>query len=144
MTALPAAIDGLVALLRSTPALAGVRIDDGPWVDEPSEHDVIVIGWLPDDTSMVTWTEDLAGLGSTGETFTIQGLVSSFRGDSSLKAVRDIADGLLEIVRAAVHANQTLGGAVNRARIAAQTMTPIKDAKGTAVEIDFIVHLQVY
>lgn len=144
MTAVPAAIDNLIAILRATPALAKVLILDGPWLDRPSDKDVIVIGWLPEENATVDWTEDTAGLGSYGERFDIQGLASSFSGGTLLKPPRDRCDFLLETVRTAVHAHSTLNGAVSRARVIAQHMTPFQNESGSAVDTDFTVSCEVF
>lgn len=144
MTAVPAAFDGVLAILKATPALAKVLIIDEPWVDRPSAKDVIVIGWLPEETGIVDWTEDLAGLGSYSETFDIQGLVSSFSGSTTLKPLRDRCDFLLETVRAAVHAHPTLNGAVSKARVVAQRMSLFENNMGAAVDTDFTIRCQVF
>lgn len=148
MSAVPAAVDGLLALMRSSAVLSAdtVLICDGPWIVRPEEPDVVVIGWLPEEGPTVAWHSDHASLlvSSTTEDFTIQGLVSAWRGDTDLKSARHRADELLEAVRVAVQRDQTLGGAVATARLFTLSQAHWQMDKGVEVPIQFGIRARVF
>jgi hypothetical protein len=148
MTAVPAAIDGILALMHSSAVLGvdGVLICDGPWLVRPIESDVVVIGWLPEEGPTVGWHSDHASLriGDTTQDFTIQGLVSTWRGDDDLQAARRRADVLLEAVRVAIQNDQTLGGAVNFAALHTISQAHWRMEKGVEVPIQFGIHARVF
>lgn len=146
MTAVPAAIDGLLAVARSWPDLggSGVRVDDGPWLSRPVEQDVIVIGWLPVEAPTVAWAADPASLDSEAEVFDIHSLVSAWRLDTVLKAARDRADFLLEAMRSAVRSDRTLGGVVATSRLVTLHLTSHQHAAGCSVNIEFAVQSRVF
>ena len=147
MSAVPGAVDGLLALMRTSAVLSadGVLICDGPWLHRPEEPDVVVIGWLPEEGPTVAWHSDHASLriDDTTEDFTIQGLVSAWRGDTDLKTARHRADELLEAVRIAVLLDQTLGGAVNFARLFTLSQAHWQMEKGVEVPIQFGIRARV-
>lgn len=146
MTAVPAAIDGLLSLARSSSLIggAGVRIDDGPWLSPPPDAELLVVGWLPIEGPTVAWVEDLAGLDSVSETFDIHNLLRVWRPDTVLKSARDRVDDLLEALRAAVRADQSLRGAVGFSRVVASHMTSSQNSEGCSVSIEFAVQCRVF
>lgn len=144
MTTVPAAIDGLLGLLRASPALTGVRLDDGPWLQRPSEPDVIVVGWLPDELPTVAWVDEIAGLDSEGESYDLQGLASAWNGDSVMRVARDRADVLIEAVRAEVRGDPTLGGAVSKARLVTADMAQYQTGQGCEVAMTYAIRIQVF
>lgn len=147
MTAVPSAIDGLLGLMRTSPLLNSdsVLICDGPWLQRPQEPDVVVIGWLPAEGPTVQWHSHPAALNAPdrGEEFTIQGLVSAWRGDTDLKSARDRADALLEAVRIAVHGDPSLGGAVSFSYLAMVSLAHWQLEDGVEVPIQFGIHARV-
>lgn len=146
MTAVPGAIDGLLSLARSSSLIggAGVRIDDGPWLSPPPDAELLVVGWLPIEGPTVAWVEDLAGLDSVSETFDIHNLLRVWRPDTVLKSARDRVDYLLEALRAAVRADQSLRGAVGFSRVVASHMTSSQNSEGCSVSIEFAVQCRVF
>lgn len=148
MTAVPAAIDGLLSIARNSPLIggSGVRIDDGPWMSPPPEKELIVIGWVPIEGPTVAWVEDLVSLsGPQSETFDVHNLIRVWRRDAVLKAARDRADEIFEALRAGVRADVTLRGAVDNAQAAAQHLTSAQSSiGGCSVGIDFVVQCQVF
>lgn len=147
MTAVPAAIDGLLALMRISPVLSShkVLICDGPWLQRPQEPDVVVIGWLPAEGPTVQWHSHPTSLreADRGEEFTVQGLVSAWRGDTKLKLARDRADALLEAVRLAVRSDPSLGGAVSFSYLTAVSLAHWQLEDGVEVPIQFGIHARV-
>lgn len=148
MTAVPAAIDGLLALLRTSAVLSdeNVLIRDGPWVVRPDQPDVVVIGWLPTEGPTVEWHSTHASLriGDTAEEFTVQGLVSAWRGDTDMKSARHRADELLEAVRVAVQLDQTLGGSVATAALVTLSQAHWQMEQGVEVPIQFGIRARVF
>jgi hypothetical protein len=147
MSAVPAAFDGLLTLLRVSPVLntPDVAICDGPWIDRPQEPDAISVGWLPAEGPTVEWHSHPADLrGDYREEFTIQGLVSAWRGDTDMKAARDRADVLLEAVRVAIGTDPTLGGAASRAQLFALSLAHWQLENGVEVPIQFGVRVNVF
>lgn len=145
ITAVPAATDALIQLLRTTPDLAGVRVNDGPLLDKPTEAKIVVIGWLPDEGPTVEWASEPASLALADdrETFTMQNLVDVSSGGIVMKTVRDEADRILEAARAAIDADPTLGGAVTRASVATVSATPYQTDKGAEYTIIWSVRFDV-
>lgn len=151
MSTVPAALSALVALARSSPALAAlripgqpaVRVEDGPWLDRPSEPDVICIGWEPDEGEVVTFaaTYDLA---SGQESYDVVCLASSWSGGTDLPSRRARADALVEAVRAELMADPTLGGAVTRAEVTTQSWAQFQTSAGCEVPIEFVIHVEAF
>ncbi|MGH8571249.1 MAG: hypothetical protein ACREX8_01565 [Gammaproteobacteria bacterium] len=121
-----------------------MRIEDGPWLDRPSEPDVIAIGWLPDEGASVEWTGDPAGLDSDAEVFQVQGLVSAWDGNGVMKTARDRADVLLEAIRTELRSHQTLQGAVGRARLVTMSGSQYQTDRGCEFTIEFAVRINVF
>lgn len=148
MTAVPAAIDALIAIARAAPLIggSGVRVDDGPWMSPPPEQELIVIGWVPIEGPTVAWVEDLVSLsGPHSETFDVHNMIRVWRPDAVLKAARDRADEIFEALRAAIRADVRLRGAVNHAQAAAQHLTSTQNTTGgCSVSIDFAVQCQIF
>lgn len=146
MSAVPAAVDNLLAELRAASTLSGVRVFDGPPQDAPTEFDVVVIGWQPEESEAVEWSNDPASMAADddSETFTVQGLVSVQRGDVDLPVARSRADEILEAVRAVVRADSTLGGAVTRSRLTTTRGTPIQDHRGCQYRMTFVIRAWVF
>lgn len=148
MTAVAAAIDSLLAQMRtsSTLSVPEVFICDGPWLQRPQEPDVVVIGWLPVEGPTVQWHARPASLreGDRVEEFTIAGLISAWRGDTDLKTARDRAVALLEAVRLAIQDDPTLGGVVSRAELTTLSLAQWQLEDGVEVPIQFGVHVLVF
>lgn len=148
MTAVPAAIDALIAIARTSSLIggSGVRVDDGPWMSPPPEQELIVIGWVPIEGPTVAWVEDVTSLAGPGsETFDVHNMIRVWRPDAVLKAARDRADEIFEALRAAVRADVTLRGAVDNAQVAAQHLTSAQSSTGgCSVSIDFAVQCQIF
>jgi hypothetical protein len=141
MTAVPATLDALLAVVSEDAGFAGVRVFDGSWIDRPSEPDVIVIGWLaPDGQPPVVFAENPL-LGSSESTFTVRGLVSSWTGDEDMPGVRARADALLETLRVALRADPSLGEVVTSASLQAARFTPLRSEQGCEALWDFTIQV---
>ena len=149
VTAVPAAIDALIAMARADTVIggSGVRVDDGPWMSPPEDQELVVIGWVPIEGPTVAWVEDIVTInaGRQSETFDTHCLARVWRPDAVLKAARDRADEIFEAIRAMVRADHTLRGAVDQAQVAAQHLTSRQSSTGgCSVSIDFVVQSQVF
>lgn len=148
MTAVAAVIDNLLVRLKSSPVLStpDVFICDGPWINRPQEPDVIVVGWLPAEGPTVEWHAQHASLreGDEREDFTIQGLISAWRGDTDLKSARDRAITLLSAIRTVIQADPSLGGVVAKAQLVTVSLAQWQTEDGVEVPIQFGIHVLVF
>lgn len=151
MSTVPAALSALVALARSSPALAAlripgqpaVRVEDGPWLNRPTEPDVLCIGWEPDEGSAVEFAETYE-LDSSMESYDVVGLVSSWSGSTDITACRVRADALLDAFRRDLMADPTLGGVVARAEVTSRSWSQFQTGQGCEVPIEFTVHVDAF
>jgi hypothetical protein len=144
VSAVPATIDALLALFGAAPALAGVRIVDGPWLEEPTETDVVVLGWLPDGSPAVDFQQTPLTMGTSQEVFVVHGFVYSWSGGTDSRAVRVRADVLLEAVRGVLLANKALGGVVSYAQLTQCSWLPSSGSVGTAQMITYAIHVDAF
>lgn len=143
MTSVPAALSALVAIAEQ--ALPGVLVGDGPWLQRPSDPDIVAIGLEdPDTARAVQFTEAFAGLDSTQESYDVMCLASSWTGDTDMAARRARTDEMLEILRAALRADPTMGGVVMRARLATLSLDQFQASNGCEVISLFTVHIDAY
>jgi|SRR5690606_5010737 len=140
MSALPAAIDGLVAALRERMP-SGVDVVDGPPTTKVF-GDLVSVGITPADPTEVESAATIAGLRVEHEGFFVMGLVRSWTGNETIKPSRDRCYELLALVKAAVDGDQTLGGAVTRARLTGSTYAPWRNERGQLV-VDVVFRVDV-
>lgn len=135
--------DVIDALLTAFQAVPGVKVYDGqPFkLDVP---DVIVVGFSPSrpavDVNQRTsdWDDGRA------ETMTVVCLASALRGKPDIAPVRARAMEILDAVQAALAADPTLGGLVERAEIGMDlSVEQAQTDKGAAVTVEFSVAAQV-
>lgn len=147
-----AAIDGLVALCRQAPALAGVGIFDGPMVLESEDETGanLFIGAVTDDTDTggVTATSDQDfgpfGNGARDENIGIFCIAEAWSGDTDIKAVRDRVKTILAAVENLTRQNiagsdVTLGGAVLWCRVTNIALRQSQTDQGAEVVATFLV-----
>lgn len=143
MTAVPAAIDALLLLLRTAPELADVRIFDGPPLQEPSEKCFAVIGWLPEDQPTVDLKED-PRLASSGSSLAIKGLAMAWGGDDDMAAVRNRSDITVETIRASLLKDPSMRGTVAWAHLTAGSYRQSRNNRGCEASWDFTVHVNAF
>ncbi|MEU1008199.1 hypothetical protein [Streptomyces sp. NPDC005890] len=142
----PAAVAALLDILRATPALAGVRITDGPESTNATERDVILVGWHPGGEAAVTLTQDFnaAGARTRDEEFTISCYAESRRGDKDMAVSRNRVFELVGAVETALRASDaapqapTLGGTVLWAHLTAGDLQQVA-AEGAVAGLSFTV-----
>lgn len=143
MTAVPATIDALVAVVSGDAGFTSVRVFDGPWVDRPSEPDVVVFGWSLRGRPTVDYSET-PELGSSAASFSVDGAVSSWTGDDNMAGVRSRADALLENLRVLLRADPTLGAVVTSASLSTGTLNQMRSPEGCEAFWSFSVQVISY
>jgi len=116
----PAAVDALLVILRAAPALAEVRIIDGPEPVNLTEKDMIFVGWQPGADAAVGLQQDFnaAGARTRDEAFEIACYAESRAGDKEMALRRTKVFELVGAVEEALRATDaaptapTLNGAV--------------------------------
>lgn len=149
MSAVPAAIDALLAAAQADAAIGagGVQVVDGQPIQ--MEDDFLVIGWAPGGLAVRATGESASNSARRAETFDVACLISCWHGDTEMKPVRDRAYALLEAVRLMLAADPRLGSVVGRAQLGAdldldQSQTSDQDGvmAGAMASIAFSVHCQ--
>jgi hypothetical protein len=140
----PACLDALVNAVRV--ALPGVQIIDGQPTTQV-EGDVVCIGFTgqPGEAAVTsTLTREVYARSPDREQYDIACLASSWRGDVDPKVVRDRAFELLDAVAGVLAADQTLSGAVLRARLSAEAIAPEQTSEGAVCTVGFTVHADAF
>lgn len=142
-SAIPAAIDGILAALNNTPELVGVQIVDGPTTADV-RGDVIAVGLAPEDLE-INATHTIAGLLTGQQDFDVMCLARSWSGSTILKPHRDRAFAMVTAVRDALDADRSLGDRVTRARISSVIYIPAQiAAQGAMVSVVFFVSINAF
>lgn len=136
-SAVPGAVDALVAALQGAPGLAEFTVRDGPSTSREQPQRVLYVGWSGGEGSDVESDVALEGLGAVPdrEQFTVQCALAVVDGGGDIAAARAAAYGALAAVGAAVAADRTLGGAVMRANIGAHTLAQDQNSAGAQATI---------
>jgi len=142
----PAAVDALLAILRAAPALAEVRIVDGPESVNLTDRDRIHVGWQPGGEAAVALTQDFNGAGARtrDEEFEISCYAESRSGDKDMAVRRSKAFELVGAVEEALRATNaaptapTLGGAVLWAHLTTGNLTQAQ-SEGALAGVAFAV-----
>lgn len=116
----PAAVDALLAILRAAPALADVRIIDGPEPTNLTERDMVFVGWQPGADAAVGLQQQFAYAGARGrdEEFEIACYAETRAGDKDMALRRTRVFELVGAVETALRATDaaptapTLNGTV--------------------------------
>lgn len=142
MSAVPAALDALVALFGAR--LSGTQVVDGPPTVDVA-GDVVAVGLTPGEPADVQSTETIAGLAAVRESFDVLCLARSWSGDDGVKAQRDRTYRLVAAAKAAVAADESLGGVVTRARFAGSSYSPWRTERGQlVVDVTFRVSVDSF
>lgn len=111
----PDVLDALVSLFAAAPALAGVKVLDGPVVTSAPLKDAVFVGYDgdPDDDGglAVEFSQEWASIGQRArdEKFTVTCAVLSWRGSTTVRPVRERAFALLAAVEDALRDASDLG-----------------------------------
>lgn len=147
MHPVPAAVEALVQLLRDAPALAGVRVEDGPPPNDLDERDSIGVGLLTEDVEVAA-SELRRRVGSTDEVFEVLCVAQCWSGDDlGWPPVRRRAYDLVDAVAAVLVAAPQLGvaGQVTVARLTRTAYRPERTSQGEAMAVvEFTVVVDAY
>ncbi|MFE4649283.1 hypothetical protein [Streptomyces sp. NPDC056707] len=147
-TAVPAAINALLEILGSAPALADVRIIDGPPTEDMSDEDLVCIGWAPgDEQASAESVQDFAYAGARArdEDLTITGWAESWSGEEEFADRRARAYELLAVIENALRATEaqpeapTLNGTVQWAHLIRHRLQQLFTDSGSRVGIAFTI-----
>lgn len=147
-SAIPAALTGLVSLLRADPALSDVTVLDGPPVSPIASGATLLIGANGDESDVLSASSTLddasLGRGDTAESLEIRCHVEYWEGTEHVEPCRSKAFAVLDAVKAAVSRDPRLGGAVRRARLTGQLSYAAARFEGeTGVGVPFTIRCDV-
>lgn len=142
-SAVPAALDALLAILRAATRLTDVQIIDGPAVGDLATGDVMWVGWQPggDLAADITQTFASAGARRRDEEFDIAGYLESAVGDADVSAARTRAFAMLAALEDALRSTDaepdaaTLRGTVLWAHLTAGVVAQGRTGDGVRVGI---------
>ncbi|MFD3333516.1 hypothetical protein ACFWV1_12850 [Streptomyces sp. NPDC058700] len=146
-SAVPAAIDALLEILRAAPALADVQIVDGPPVDDQSVPDQLFVGWQPGEGESASLLQDFAYAGARqrDENGVINCWIDCWTGDIDIRPRRQRAFALLAVVEEALRASDaareapTLNGTVQWSQLAAGALRQSSTEQGARAGLGFTV-----
>lgn len=146
-SAVPAAIDALLTILRAAPDLADVDVIDGPPLDDGSEQDWVAVGWQPsgDEGAQLGQSFAYAGGRRRDEQSVINGFVESWTGDGDIRVPRLRAFELLGVIESAIRNSDAqptaanLGGVVLWSEFSAGVLRQVSDDMGMKAGIAFTI-----
>ncbi|WP_327160553.1 hypothetical protein [Streptomyces zaomyceticus] len=146
-SAVPAAIDALLEILRASPALTGVQIIDGPPVDDQSTADQLCIGYQPGEGESASMLQDFAYAGARQreENAVISCWIDCWSGDGDIRPMRLRAFALLAVVEDALRASDafpeapTLNGVVQWSQLAGASLHQSLTDQGARAGMGFTV-----
>jgi hypothetical protein len=142
--ALPQLIDGIKTALSSAASLSGVRIFDGPEIDESYPGDAICVGHDgSEDGEVLAGTANndwnLVGAKKMFEIGTVNCFLWSWDGDTDISARRTRAYALLSAVDTVIRTDPSFGGVVLYAGLESHSPTYRQTNAGAVVVINFTI-----
>ncbi|MFD7093395.1 hypothetical protein [Streptomyces xanthophaeus] len=145
-SAVPAAVDALLAILRAAPGLAKVQVVDGPPTVNLIGPDFLFVGFQPGADAAVSLTQQFASAGARlrDEDIEIQGYIESKVGGTDMAGRRRRAFEILGEVESALRATDaaptapTLNGTVQWAHLTAGDLFQIQ-SDGVTAGLNFTV-----
>ncbi|MGI5436160.1 hypothetical protein ACQEV4_01260 [Streptomyces shenzhenensis] len=145
----PAAVDALLAILRASPALEGIRIVDGPEAVNLTDRHRIHVGWQPGDSAAVSLEQswNAASARTRDEAFSISCYAESRSGDRDMAGRRAKVFEIVAAVEQALRATNdapeapTLNGTVLWAELTAGDLTQAQ-SEGSLAGLAFTVTCQ--
>ncbi|MGW8387546.1 hypothetical protein ACWGMW_03070 [Streptomyces albidoflavus] len=144
----PEAVDALLDILSTAPALEAVRVVDGPLpVDVNSDPMALYIGYSRDGDQAVSLQQSFAGAGARtrDEEFSIACLAVARGGDKDMVLYRRKVFEMVAVVEAVLRATNsdptapTLGGTVLWSELTAGGLTQDQDPDGPRATLAFTV-----
>lgn len=147
----PEVIDRLVlmfseALIAEGPNGRPVEVLDGQPVST-TDDDVLAVGFTGDPNEPaveVTRTKEQLAIDPDREAFEIICLVSSWRGDDSMKQVRDRVYHFLNLINDALMEDPTLDGLVARINLRTEALAQEQTDKGPVATARFVIGVDAY
>ena len=146
-SSVPAAVAALVAAFKTSVALAGVPVHDGPELADAAGLEGIAVGWTGDpNVDVVTGTATPEGLAvSPGrERYAVACLVEVIDGGGSIAAARTRAYQLHAACGAAVAVDPRLGGVVLYASLGIGSLRQQQTQAGALAWVTFPVNVDAY
>jgi hypothetical protein len=146
-SAVPAAIDALLAILRAAPGLSEVLIVDGPAAVNLTDRHRIYVGYAPGAEQSVDISQDFASAGARrrAEDFTVACYAETWAGDNDMALRRTRVFELLAAVEDALRATDTapeaptLNGTVQWAHLTAGSLVQEQNSDGALASLSFTV-----
>lgn len=146
-SAVPAAVDALLAILRAAPALAGVRVVDGPPGVNFTEKDRVYVGWAEgaDQAAEIQQSFANAGARRRNEDAVISCYAESRGGDKDMRLRRNRVFELLATVENALRGTDaapeapTLNGAVLWSEVTTGSLVQAQTENGAYAGLGFTV-----
>jgi hypothetical protein len=146
-SAVPAAIDALLAILRAAPGLSEVLFVDGPAAVNLTDRHRIYVGWSPGAEQSVDIVQGFAGAGARtrDEDFSIACYAETWAGDEDMALRRTRVFELLAAVEVALRATDaapeapTLNGTVQWAHLTAGSLVQEQNSDGALAGLSFTV-----
>lgn len=145
-SAVPAAVDALLAILRAAPGLADARVVDGPASTNLTDRKLLFVGWAPGSDAAVAIEQDFnaAGARTRDEAFEVSCYAETRSGDKDMAAQRDAVFALVAAVEIALRATDaaptapTLGGTVLWAQLTTGNLQQAQ-SEGTVCGLAFTI-----
>lgn len=146
-SAVPGAIDALVARLQAASALEGVNVLDGPPVDDIATVDYLAVGWSGGEDQAAEIVQDFnaAGARTRNEEFHIACVIDVWSGDDGIAAVRARAFEIFGVVETELRATggqpdaPNLNGTVLWAHLTRASLRQYFTDQGARVALGFTV-----
>lgn len=146
LSAVPAALDALLTILRTGIDPNELTVLDGPALNNVPA-DVVFVGYQPGDTIAVNLQQDFAYAGARrrDETFEIRGLIESRSGDTDMQARRARAFEIFGLIETALRATDaaptapTLNGTVLWAHLTAGDLMQDQTPDGAVVDLAWTI-----
>jgi hypothetical protein len=146
-SAVPAAVDALLAILSAAPGMTGVRVVDGPPTTNLAATDCLFVGYQPGSEIAVDISQDFASAGARDrdENFDLLCYIESHSGGTDMGARRRRAFEILAQVENTLRATDaapeapTLNRTVQWAHLAAGDLIQAQTDAGALVALPFTV-----
>ena len=145
-SSVPAAVAALVAAFRTSVALAGVPVHDGPELADAAGLEGIAVGWTGDpNVDVVTGTASPEGLAPPNrERYAVACLAEVIDGGGDIAAARTRAYQLHAACGAAVAVDPRLGGVVLYASLGIGSLRQQQTQAGALAWVSFPVNVDAY
>ncbi|NUT11022.1 MAG: hypothetical protein HOQ38_11140 [Nonomuraea sp.] len=146
-SAVPGAINALVAILQAASALEGVTVIDGMPTNDVATQDYLAVGWSGGEAQDAETAQNFNGAGARtrDEDFSIACVLDVWSGDDGFNTVRGRAFEILGVVEQELRATgpnpeaPTLNGAVMWAHLTRASLRQYFTDQGTRAALAFTV-----